>query len=130
MEAFTDKMIGYMSGGAIVGDDGTIWSTTPGFAASEKDFQQCNDVFNPNSPIIYNGLKFHGEIYSVNSVFDGIAKASTSSSGLIIAKCPTCSIVGHYEDPNNMKTCCQAIEKLQELITNNTSEKGVIRLDY
>ncbi|EAX93970.1 hypothetical protein TVAG_429000 [Trichomonas vaginalis G3] len=130
MEVFTDKMIGYMAGGAIIGDDANIWNATPGFAVSSSELQSFVDIFKPNSEYIYKGISFHGEVYSVSSVFDGIAKAKSNQSGLIIAKCPTCLIIGYYDDLSTMKTCNQAVEKLQELITNNTNEKGIIKLDY
>ena len=122
MEKYSDALIG-LTGGAIIGRDGVVWCSTPGFTFPIKESSKFPKVFCQNSEVLYTGLIFHGESYAVSSVSNEIAKVKNNSSGLIIGKCPNCFIVGFYDDYNGEEQCTKTVEKAREMYLQDYSEK-------
>ena len=124
MEKYTDSLVGYVTGGALVGFDGVIWCTTPGFVGYQHELSNYYQIFEPNSEVSYKGLTFQGDSYAVYSLSDGIAKVKNNSSAIVIGKCPSCLIIGFCDDLTKFQSCSEAIEKARDTLTQDYLEKG------
>ena len=122
MEKYSDLLIG-LTDGAIIGRNGVIWCSTPGFTFSIKESSKFPKVFTPKSEVLYYGLTFHGESYAVSSISNGVAIVKNNTSGLVIGKCPNCYIVGFYDDYKRADKCVKAVEKAREAYLQDYSEK-------
>lgn len=112
----TDELIGRMTGGAILGLDGGIWASTPGFYGNSLEFSQIAAAFEPQSEARYKGLQFQNDLYVITSLSftDNIIVAQKSSSSLVVAKCDNCLVLGYHDEQMTFDECYQAVKELAE----------------
>jgi len=111
-----DPLIGRVTGGAIIGFDGGIWATTPGFYGSTSEFSQFRNIFVPNSEMIYKGVLFMGETYVVTNIKSDSVVAKKGTSSLVIAKCKDCIVLGFNDNQIKFETCQKAVMDLASRI--------------
>ena len=116
---YTDSLIGKVTGGAICGFDGSIWSATPGFYGDSSEFRKFIDSFNPRSPISYNGLRFQNENYVITSITDQKLIAQKSSSHVICIKCPKCYVIGYHDELIPPDICYNALDILAQALSTS-----------
>ena len=119
MLKLTDSLIGKVTGGAVIGLDGGIWATTPGFYGNPSEFATLASAFNPNSEAAYKGIDFQGELYVVTSLSDDTLVAQKSSQSLVAARCQKCIVVGFNDDPMSFEKCVNAVNMLAESIRSS-----------
>jgi hypothetical protein len=108
----SDPLIGKVTGGAVTGLNGTIWSTTPGFYGNPKEFAKIAMAFKPNSECHCKGIPFQGETYLITVIDGDIIVAQHSNHSLVVAKCPKCLIFGFHDDRIPYAKCAQAVSDL------------------
>ncbi|KAK8883008.1 profilin, required for normal timing of actin polymerization in response to thermal stress [Tritrichomonas musculus] len=121
----TDCLIGQMTGGAIIGFDGGIWASTPGFYGNPMEFYLIAAAFQPQSDAKYKGLQFQGDLYVITSLTDDIIVAQKSSSSLIIAKCINCLVLGYHDEQMPYNECYQAVTELAQILRNPENDSLV-----
>ena len=115
----TDSLIGKVTGGAIFGPDGGIWSATQGFYGNQKEFSAFATAFLPNSDALYKGLTFQNELYVVTSVSKEIVVAQKNNTHLVIANCNRCFVAGFHDEQISFSTCYDAIASLANAINSH-----------
>jgi hypothetical protein len=108
----TDSLIGKVTGGAITGLDGGIWSATPGFYPNPTEFAKIVTAFKPNSDAPYKGITFQGEPYILTMITEDALVAQRSNHAVIIAKCPRCLVFGFHDEQMPYAKCFQAVSEL------------------
>ena len=81
MLKLTDSLIGSVTGGAVIGLDGGIWATTPGFYGNPLEFAAIAMAFTPGSDAPYHGIVFQNELYVVTSMSDSVIVEEQSQPG-------------------------------------------------
>lgn len=112
MLKMTDTLIGHVTGGAVIGLDGGIWATTPGFYGNTIEFGALAAAFAPKSDAPYRGVEFQGERYVITSLTDDVIVAQKSSHGLVAAKCNKCIVIGFHDDQMSANKCYEAVTRL------------------
>ena len=112
MLRMTDTLIGRVTGGAVIGLDGGIWATTPGFYGNAAEFAALAAAFAPKSDAPYKGVEFQGERYVLTSITSDTIVAQKSSHGLVAALCNKCIVVGFHDDQMPADRCYQAVTGL------------------
>lgn len=106
------SLIGKVTGGAIIGEDGGIYDATPGFYGLTEEFNQFKEAFQPSSKLVFKGIVFLGETYIVTGIKENTVIAKKGTNTLIIIKCPRCLIIGFHDDQINFDDCYQAMTEL------------------
>lgn len=116
----TDRLIGRMTGGAIIGFDGGIWASTPGFYGNPIEFSVIAAAFQPQSDAKYKGLQFQGDLYVITSLAcnNNVIVAQKSSSSLIVAKCINCLVLGYHDEQMSFSECFNAVTELAQALRN------------
>ncbi|EAY21260.1 hypothetical protein TVAG_166350 [Trichomonas vaginalis G3] len=109
-----DFLIGKVTGGCIIGLDGGIWASTPGFYGSTAEFSHFKDAFDPQSEMIFKGIVFLGETYVVTDINPEYVVAKKGANSLVIVKRPTCIVLGYNDDQIKFETCFNAVTKLAQ----------------
>lgn len=121
----TDRLIGRMTGGAIIGFDGGIWASTPGFYGNPIEFSAIAAAFQPQSDAKYKGIQFQGDLYVITSLTDDIIVAQKSSSSLIVAKCINCLVLGYHDEQMSYSECYQAVTELARDLRNPENDTAI-----
>ena len=125
MLKLTDSLIGSVTGGAVIGLDGGIWATTPGFYGNPLEFAAIAMAFTPGSDAPYHGIVFQNELYVVTSMTDSVIVAQKSNHNLVAAKCNKCVVVGYHEDQASFNKCYDAVIRLAEMLKEKTIDDFV-----
>ena len=120
----TDQLIGHVTGGAVFGPDGGIWSATPGFYGIQSEFSSYSDAFlNRNSNVLYSGIEFLCEPFIVTSFSDELLIAQKSSYSVIIMNCEKrCFVIGFHDEQIPFERCYNAVKTLANGIIGNQFE--------
>ena len=114
-----ETLIGRVTGGAIIGMDGGIWASTPGFYGSTFEFSNFRQIFFPNSELIYKGILFMGELFVVTDIKKDIVIAKKGTITLIVSKCKDCIVLGYNDNQIKFETCFKAVNELCQQIKEN-----------
>jgi hypothetical protein len=108
----TDVLIGKVTGGAVIGLDGGIWSATPGFYGNPVEFAKIATAFKPNSDAPYKGMTFLGELYVITSISEDTIVAQRSNHSLVVTRCQKCLVIGFHDEQVPYTKCFQAVNDL------------------
>lgn len=118
----TDSLIGKVTGGAVIGWDGGIWATTPGFYGNPSEFATIASAFSPNSEAAYKGIYFQGELYVITSITDDTIVAQKSSHSIVASRCRKCIVVGFHDDQMSFEKCFNAVCELAQSLRDSGDE--------
>lgn len=104
-----DYLIGKVTGGSIIGLDGGIWASTPGFYGSTAEFAHFKEAFDPQSEKIFKGIDFLGETYVVTDINPECVVAKKGTNSLVIVKRKNCIVLGYNDDQIKFETCYKAV---------------------
>lgn len=103
----------------MIGLDGGIWATTPGFYGNPSEFAALASAFDTNSEAAYKGIDFQGELYVITSLTDDVVVAQKSNHSLVAARCQKCIVVGFNDDQMAFEKCFSAVNMLAESIRSS-----------
>jgi profilin len=110
----TDSLMGKVTGGVVIGLDGGIWATTPGFHGNPAETAVIAQAFFPHSGASYSGLTFQKDVYVITTNSPDLIIAQRSGHDLIIAKCPRCIVVAFHDEQLTYAKCYEAVMALAE----------------
>jgi profilin len=112
----TDCLLGKVTAGAIIGLDGGIWATTPGFFGDSHEMLAIATACASNSNAFYKGLTFLNELYVLTAIRDDTIVAERSGKHVILAQCPRCIVLGFQNEFTSFAKCSEAVRHLAELL--------------
>ena len=123
LETLLRILIGRVTGGAIVGLDGHVWASTPGFYDYQNELVQMrlNSCFNVNADAKIFGLCFRNELYLLTRCTDETVVAQNYGKAFSFAKCKRCIVFGFVDDLRDLSECLAAVKETAKSI----NEKGI-----
>lgn len=115
----TDSLIGSVTGGAVIGFDGCIWSSTPGFYGNPAEFAIIATIFNPHSEAAYKGILFLGELYVLTFISEHTIIAQKNNHFIVLARCPKCLVFGYHDEQVPYEKCYKAVCMVAQQIRDN-----------
>ena len=113
-EDLSDKVIA----GAILSPDGIIYSTTPEFKPTGKEFidLQLFNWFEPNSEVKTSGIVFREDLYMVTHYTSDLIVAQNEGHAIAFGNCGVCIVFGYVDDSMEPSECMNAVNDLSKKI--------------
>jgi hypothetical protein len=108
----THSLIRKVTGGAVIGPDGGIWSTTSRFYGNHNEFSMLTTVFKSQSDASYKAISFQNKLYVITTATDDVIIAQRSNHSIVIVKCLRCFVVGFDDDKISFSKCFDAFSQL------------------
>lgn len=114
MSQIIEKFLGICTGAALIGNDGYVCDTTPGFNPNLQELRTMIGVFLPQSRLLSSGIEFQGIRHMVVKYDGKMAVARTLNSALILVKCGDVIVFAFDERKPSYQPFIEAILKVVE----------------
>lgn len=118
-----DLLIPGVTGGAVIGYDGTVFSTTPGFYVLTEETSKFRDVFKSNSNSKFKGLSFLDNVWMFDEISENYVVLKKENKKLVIARSKGCLVFGYHIKPEKFACCLETVRGLADMI--NKGENGM-----
>lgn len=108
---------GQASAGAIVGVDGSVWATSPGFNISSTEIKALINGFTDISSLRTPGLFLNKEKYLVLKADDTTIYGKKGATGVVCAKISQVIIIGIYSEGMIAEQCNVVVKQLAKYLT-------------
>jgi profilin len=112
----TDSLVGKVTGGAVIGLDGGIWATTPGFYGNPAETAVIAQAFAPKSSAPYQGLALQKDLYVITTMTPDLIIAQRANHDLFVARCPRCFVIAFRDEQMNFAQARDAVLSLAETL--------------
>jgi profilin len=113
-------MTGFVTVGAILGHDGSIWAISPGFNVSADETKKLFAGYSDPSPLRAGGLFINGQRYLVLKADDRSIYGKKGTGGVITVKTGQAILVGLYDEKIQPGQCANVMEKLADYLIENS----------
>eukprot|EP01121_Diplochlamys_sp_Union-15-3_P014647 TRINITY_DN4699_c0_g1_i1.p1 TRINITY_DN4699_c0_g1~~TRINITY_DN4699_c0_g1_i1.p1 ORF type:complete len:127 (-),score=16.48 TRINITY_DN4699_c0_g1_i1:15-395(-) len=108
-----------VSVGSIVGHDGSVWATSPGFNVSADEVKKLLAGFTDPGPLRASGLFINGEKYLVLKADDRSIYGKKGTGGVVTVKTGQSILIGLYNEKIQPGQCANVVEKLADYLIEN-----------
>eukprot|EP00163_Fabomonas_tropica_P019623 TRINITY_DN34408_c0_g1_i1.p1 TRINITY_DN34408_c0_g1~~TRINITY_DN34408_c0_g1_i1.p1 ORF type:complete len:128 (+),score=44.37 TRINITY_DN34408_c0_g1_i1:114-497(+) len=111
---------GNVSKACIIGHDGSVWASSPGFAPSAEEAAALIAGFNDPTGLLAQGLHVAGVKYMTIKADPRSVYGKKVNNGVVIVKTGQAIVIGQYDEKIQPGSATLTVEKLADyLIENN-----------
>ena len=110
------SLIGHVTGGAIIGNEASLWIQTPGFYPTSEEMSDFVEIFDKTENELSKGIKFQNDRFLVVQNQDGVIIAKNVFGGIILCKCESCVVFSFIENVRDFEEGKEVTLKLAEWI--------------
>lgn len=104
---------------AVVGNEGGVWTTSPGFNVTADEVKALIGGFSNPSVFQMNGVNVGGTKYMYLQSDDSQIQAKKAATGVSIAKAGKCIIIGTYGDGQQPGNCRTNVERIRDYLVSS-----------
>lgn len=112
------SLIGRVTGGAIIGNEASLWVQTPGFYPTQNEMNIFVELFDKTENELSKGIIFQNDRYLVVHNHDNIIIAKNIFGAIIFCRCESCVVFSFIENVRDFDDGYNATVKLAELINS------------
>jgi len=117
-DSYRDTMTGSgaVKMAAVVGNEGGVWTTSPGFNITPEEVKTILTGFSNPSLFQQNGVLVGGVKYMYLQSDDSQIQGKKAATGVSIAKAGKCLIIGVYGDGQQPGNCRTNVERIRDYL--------------
>lgn len=110
------SLIGHVTGGAVIGNEASLWIQTPGFYPTQEEMNTFIDAFDMTDNELSQGIIFQADRYLVTENSNGVIIAKNIFGSLVLCQCQSCVVFAYIESVRDFSEGYEAATKLAEWI--------------
>jgi profilin len=120
-DSYRDTLIksGAVKMAAVVGHEGGVWTTSPGFTVTADEVKALLGGFSNPSTFHMNGVNVGGSKYMYLQSDDTQIQAKKGATGVSIAKAGKCIIIATYGDGQQPGNCRANVERIRDYLVSS-----------
>jgi len=110
---------GHVTKATIVGIDGSLWATTPGFGLAANEAKGINEGFKDVANFQANGIKVGGVKYMyINKPTDTCVYGKKGATGILIYKTKKAYVIAFHDDKVQTGNCTTTTTKIGDYLVS------------
>lgn len=101
---------------AVVGNEGGVWTTSPGFDVTVAEIKTIISGFSNANGLQASGVTVGGTKYMFLQSDDNQIQGKKGATGVSIAKAGKCLIIGVYGDGQQPGNCRANVERIRDYL--------------
>lgn len=101
---------------AVVGNEGGVWTTSPGFNVTPDEIKGLLNGFSNPSLFQQSGVVVSGVKYMYIQSDDTQIQGKKAATGVSVAKAGKCLIIGVYGDGQQPGNCRANVERIRDFL--------------
>ena len=116
-------LIGHVTGGAVIGNEASLWIQTPGFYPTQEEMNIFIDAFDMTENELSKGIIFQSDRYLVVENQNGVIVAKNIFGALVLCRCKSCVVFAYIESVRDFNEGYEAAIKLAEWIRSTPASE-------